>query len=281
VSVTDDVVAEPAEAVEPADPAEAVEPADPAEPVEPADPADEARRRLLRALRPRPTRGQLLAALLCAVLGFGLAVQARQIHSQGLQSLRQADLVSLLNTVTDRSNRLEAETRTLQDLRDQLRSGTDRSAAAQAAARQRLDVLGVLAGTAAATGPGIRLSIRDPSDAVTAAILLDTLQELRDAGAEAVQVGSVRVVASTAFVDDPGGRGVRVDDSLVNPPYEFLAIGDSATLAAALGIPGGVLEVLRQKGATGTVTQVDSLTVGALRRAPTAQYARPAPAAPP
>ena len=62
-------------------------------------------------------------------------------------------------------------------------------------------MLGILAGTVAAEGPGIVVTIDGVDDA---ALLLDTVQELRDAGAEAIQLGDVRVVASTYFTQAPG-----------------------------------------------------------------------------
>ncbi len=237
-------------------------------------PAGTARRRLLQAMRPRASRAQLVAFLLCAVLGFALFVSVRQTQAQGLSSLRQSDLFALLDNVTEKSTRLEDEARQLQQTADQLRSGSDRSAAAQAAARQRLDMLGILAGTAPAVGPGIDLAITDPQGQVNAATLLDIVQELRDAGAEAVQVGTTRVVASTAFVDDT--TGVLVDGTTVSPPYTFLVIGDPQTLAAALEIPGGVIDTLHQAGATGRITQRNTLTVSALHKVETPQYAHPA-----
>ncbi len=106
-------------------------------------------------------------------------------------------------------------------------------------------------------------------------MLLDTLQELRDAGAEAVQVGGVRVVASTSFVDV--ASGVDVDGTVLQRPYRFKVIGDPATLASALDIPGGVLEVLRQKGAEGRITTPATVTIDALRSLDRPQYAQPAP----
>jgi len=111
---------------------------------------------------------------------------------------------------------------------------------------------------------------------VDAAELLDTVQELRDAGAEAIQIGTVRVVASTSFVDpDPGTGGVVVDGTTLTAPFLFSAIGDPATLATALDIPGGVLETLRQDGARGTVRQVDELTVSAIHAVRQPKFAVP------
>jgi uncharacterized protein YlxW (UPF0749 family) len=239
-------------------------------------------RRLARVLRPpslRVSRAHLLAALLLGLLGFSLVVQARQTQSENLSSLSQADLVRLLDDVNRQAERLDAEARDLQQTREQLRSGSDRAAAAQKATRERLDVLGILAGTTPASGPAITLQIDDPRGQVRAAQLLDTVQELRDAGAEAIQIGGVRVVASTSFLDpaDPSAAGVLVDRVTVHPPYVFTAIGDPGTMSSALDIPGGVLETLRQSGAHGTVRSAKDLTITAVREVVRPRYATPNP----
>jgi uncharacterized protein YlxW (UPF0749 family) len=137
----------------------------------------------------------------------------------------------------------------------------------------------VLAGTVPATGPGITLTVEDPRGVVRADVLLDALEELRDAGAEAVQLagsgaGPVRVVASTALVDRPGG--VSVDGVPLAPPYTFTVLGDTGTLRSALGIPGGVVATVARVGGTARVDPSTALTVGALRQLATPRYARPA-----
>jgi uncharacterized protein YlxW (UPF0749 family) len=235
------------------------------------------RERLVDAfLRPRLSRGQIMAAALLALLGFAVALQVRSTNADTqLRGARQSDLVRILDDVTDRSERLEDEKRRLEINRDQLLSGTDRSKAALEQAEERARTLGILAGTLPAQGPGIELTISDPDGKVDAAVLLDTLQELRDAKAESVQINNVRVVASTHFVDGSPGH-VLVDDATLSPPYVFKVIGDPATLSSALRIPGGVLEVLRGKGADGVVKQAQRVTVDALRQPEPPRYARPA-----
>jgi uncharacterized protein YlxW (UPF0749 family) len=222
------------------------------------------------------SRGRVLVAALLAALGFAVVIQTRQTQEDGLASLRQSDLVRIFDNLQQQSTRLDEEAGRLEREQQSLRSGTDRTAAAEQAARRRLEVLGILAGTLPATGPGIRLEVRDPDTRVSAAMLLDTVQELRDAGAEAIQVGDVRVVASTSFVDGPDG--ILVDQKDLTPPYRFVAIGDPATMRSALDIPGGVLETLRSGGADGVVDTADTLSVDALRQVSAPQYARPAPA---
>jgi len=242
------------------------------------------RARLRSAMHPRATRAQGVAALLCGVLGFAAAVQVRSTQDEGLAGLRQTDLVRILDDVSERGARLQAEARDLQETRDRV-AGNDRVAALDEA-RDRARVLGILAGTVPARGPGIELTVTDAAGQVGSEVLLDTLQELRDAGAEAIEISSVggpavRVVASTSFVDagQPGsGAGVEVDGTLLAPLYRFLVIGDPSTLQTALEIPGGVLEVLDQRGAQGVVTQEQSVDITSLRVTPSPRYARPAEA---
>lgn len=232
--------------------------------------------RVLCPPRLRITRAHLLAGLLLGLLGFSLVAQVRQTQSGNLSSLSQSDLVRLLDDVTRRADRLDVEASQLQQTSEELRTGSDRAAAAQQAAQQRLAVLGILAGTLPAQGPGISLRIDDPQNRVQAAELLDTVQELRDAGAEAIQLGDVRVVASTSFVDVSGsGNGITVDGVVLTAPYTFLAIGDAPTLDTALDIPGGVLETLRGSGASGTVRRDADLTVSAVRPVSRPKYAVP------
>lgn len=248
-------------------------------PTPPPAGSDGSWRTLLRMGRPRATKANLLAALLAVLLGFAIATQVHQTESQGLESLREDELVRLLDDVQTDNSRLADEIRQLETQRDQLASGAEGSSAARAAAEERVDSLGILTGTVAAKGPGVTMRILDPKDGVTSALLLDTVEELRDAGAEAIQVDTVRVVASTYFTDLDAG-GVSASGRPLTQPYVIRAIGDAATLSAAMAIPGGVTESVRRVGATITVTEERSVSVDALHTVKEPQYARPESPAP-
>lgn len=246
--------------------------------------------RLRRLLTPRVRRVDLLVALLVGLLGFAAVVQVRATQDEGpLVGARQEDLVQILDDLSNRNARLRSEISTLSQARERLTSGSDRTEAALEEARRRAQVLGVLAGTSPAEGPGIMLVLNDARGTLSADVLLDALQELRDAGAEAVQLDgpvrpgggatpqtqSVRVVASTSLLD--AEDGVVVDGALLRPPYRFTVVGHAATLASALGIPGGVIDTVEELGGRADVTQHDLVVVSALRSLEEPQYARPAP----
>jgi uncharacterized protein YlxW (UPF0749 family) len=246
-----------------------------------------------RLLVPRLRRVDLAVAVLLAVLGFAAVVQVRSTQEDGpLAAARQEDLVQILDELSNRNDRLRAEVSALNQAQAELSSGGDRSEAALAEARRRTQLLGVLAGTVPARGPGLLLTITDPEERIGPEVLLDALEELRAAGAEAIQLeGSVdlsvepsrasaaeqvRVVASTALVGGDEG-GVVVDGVTLFAPYRFVVVGDASTLASAVVIPGGVVDNVEQRGGTALVEQSDDVTVGALRALQAPRYARPAP----
>ena len=231
---------------------------------------------LLRMARPRATRANVFAALLAIGLGFAIATQVQQTNQSGLEELRQDELVRILDDVSQEQGRLGTDTRALEATRDRLLSGVDSSAEALRAAQERLDTLGILAGTSPATGTGITITISDPQRKVTSTLLLDAMQELRDAGAEAIQIGSVRVVAGTWFSDADGA--VLVSGERLEAPFGIKAIGDSATMAAAMDIPGGVSDSVRGQDARATIEQQDTVAITALHTLQEPRYARPVPA---
>ncbi len=243
-----------------------------------------------RLLRPRLRRVEVAVAVLLAVLGFAAATQVRSTQEAGpLAAARQEDLVQILDELRNRDDRLRSEIATLEQTRREITTGSDRSAVALEEARRRTQLLGVLAGTIPARGPGVRLTISDPENRMTADVLLNALEELRAAGAEAVQLEGpvepggdtapgqdrVRVVASTSFVDGDQG-GVEVDGKLLQAPFRFSVIGEPDTLAIALGIPGGAVADVEQRGGRAVIERSEDVLVGALRPLDAPRYARPA-----
>ncbi|MEU6777469.1 DUF881 domain-containing protein [Streptomyces sp. NPDC046759] len=233
------------------------------------------RQRLVKGLwPPRVTRAQLIVALLLFGLGFGLAVQvaSNSNSDSALRGARQEDLVRILDELDSRTQRLEDERQGLEKQRQELQSSSDQAAEARKQTAEKERQLGILAGTVAAQGPGITMTIEDTKGTVKADMLLDAIQELRAAGAEAIEVNGVRVIASTYFTDS--GTSVSVDGNKINAPYRFQVIGKPQDLEPALNIPGGVVQTLEKEQATVRVAEPDKIVVDALRQAKQPHYAR-------
>lgn len=240
----------------------------------PTVPEETGRQRLAAGLwPPRVSRAQLIVAVLLFVLGLGLAIQVRSnSDSSALRGARQEDLVRILDELDGRTKRLEDEKQTLEDQRRELESSSNQAEEARKQTVEKERQLGILAGTVAAQGPGIVLKITDPKGQVQSDKLLDTLQELRAAGAEAIQINGVRIVADSYFSDEEDG--VAIDGKKVTQPYEFKVIGKPQDLEPALNIPGGVVQSLEKEQAVVSVTRPAKIVVDALRAAKQPDYAR-------
>lgn len=245
------------------------------EPDEDSAAPDESAARRLRGAVTHPSRRQVVVAVLLFVLGAGAVTQLRLVGDDDpYAGMRQPELIQVLNGLNAASRRTEREIDDLERTRDSLRSRTERRQTALEQARSQLTALGILAGTLPATGPGIRITIEVHDGSLTTNQLLDGIQELRDAGAEAMEINdSVRVVAQTSF--DDGIDGLEVDGTLLAPPYVIDVIGDPDTLATALGIPGGFKEDVTEGGGDFTVEKLDKVEVSVIRNPAEPRFARP------
>ena len=220
----------------------------------------------------------VLAAVLCLLLGIAIATQVRQSRSvDALDSARPADLMILLESLQRQEAALTTEVADLQRSLAAMQAAGSGDQTAIRNAEARLAALAILAGTVAATGPGLTVTVADPAPGVSAETLLDVLNELRAAGAETMEIRAgqqaVRVGVDTWVTGAPGG--LVVDNQLLHPPYSVVAIGDPPTLAAALNIPGGAVDNVERVGGSVTLTQSDRVEVTALRQPKPRQYAQP------
>lgn len=220
-----------------------------------------------------------LSVLLMVLLGVGLVVQVRAGDSgDALDAARPADLLVVLDNVGRREAALREEISSLEATLSSLQRVDGGSDAALAEARERLASLSIQVGSVPAVGPGVVVTVADPHAGVGSEVLLDALQELRAAGAEAIQIegsGSepIRIGVDSWIAGRPGG--IIIDGHEVAAPFVFTAIGDPATLAAALDIPGGVVDAVARSGGQCDISRSEQVDVSALRDARSRQYSQP------
>ena len=227
----------------------------------------------------RRSRDRLAAALIGALtlaLGFALAVQVRNAdEAQMLAGAREEDLVRILDELNSREDRLRAQIAEQRSALRELSGSGSRTGRALQEARQRTETLGILGGTLPAQGPGLTLTVRDPSGEVSVPDLIDAIQELRGAGAETMEVDDIRIGLSSAVTGTAGN--LRVDGRALRSPYEFVVLGEPQSIETAMNIPGGVVQRLEGSGEDVQVDIVRSpqLVVDALRPLDRPQYAAP------
>lgn len=233
------------------------------------------------AARARTMRGRgivpVAVVAFAAIAGFLVVGQLqgdRQVPNQ-LEAENEGDLARILSGLNDEADALQAELAELRVQLNELRRSTESDAAAAEAIDQQIRSLEVLAGTSAVTGPGIIVTITDPSGNLTYDAMIDIVQELRDAGAEAIAINNERVGVATAFAERDGR--VTVNGRALSAPYRVFAIGQAATLEGGLKIPGGAVDALTALGKDVKVeiAKHARVDVPALSRPPEFEVARP------
>jgi uncharacterized protein YlxW (UPF0749 family) len=223
----------------------------------------------------KPAKRSVVVAVLLALLGFAATTQIQSSrHDSSFSGQPKENLVELLDSLSAAADRAQQQINQLHRTRSNLLSSTKRGQVALDESRKRLEVLKLLAGVAPAQGPGVRITITDARGAVSAASLLNGVEELRDAGAEALEINNrARVVASTSFTEPRGV--VTVAGQPLRPPYVIDAIGSSHTLREAVLFPGGLADEITQLGGSLTVKAAAQVTVTSLHRVEPPEYAQP------
>lgn len=230
---------------------------------------------LREALLGKPGRAQVVVALLLFVLGWGAATQFRQNSGDAeFAGLRQSDLIRAFDGLGSSTQRAQNEIDRLEETRDDLRNDASSRQAALDLARADQAAFAILAGTVAVHGSGIRITIDDPEGRVTAAVVLDMVQELRATGAEAMEVNDrVRIVAQTSFVDTEDG--LVIGGELVDAPFTFDVIGEPGALAGILDFPQGPVERVTDAGGTLGSEELDDVVVESVVVEEQPEFARP------
>ncbi len=237
--------------------------------------AGESGRGRMRVALLHPGRRQVVVALLLAIVGYAAVVQVRTNDvDDSYSSLREQDLIDVLSGLAGASQRARNEVDRLERVKRGLQSDSERQAEALAQAQQQADTLSILAGLVPVTGPGIRITITEETGPVDIDSVLDAIEELRTAGAEAIQLnGKVRVVAQSSLSDAVGGFSV--DGTLLSSPYVIDVIGDPHGLHGGMDFKDGPSSQLRDDGAEVDIDELETIDIESVVEQDRAEFAQP------
>ena len=124
------------------------------------------------------------------------------------------------------------------------------------------------------TGEGIIITLKDGttnnSDILSSSLmatdvivhnsdLLQVVNDLKNAGAEAISINGERIVQTSSITCE--GIIIKINNKKLGSPYVIKAIGSAATLETSLNIPGGYLERMKDDGVIVDVKKSEGLTV--------------------
>ncbi len=195
-------------------------------------------------------------AIVSAVIGVMMSVQYHDVLLGGAaiwSSLPDvAGVHARLEAVTDYNTGLSHEISQVDATIVRLQNNALRRGGSVADMQRQINAAKVLSGTSKVVGEGITVTISDGK--IRGANLQQFLthdwdlrsvvNELFAAGAQAVAVNQARITATTAIFCV--GPVVNIGGQRLGSPFVVQAIGNPSVLYAALSLPGGVLEILKE-----------------------------------
>jgi len=200
---------------------------------------------------------QLWIGFICIILGFMVSYQLRYIKTPRYQyTTRQFEnLVKETEDLKKQRDELLTKTQELQMKIDEIEKSVASSNKVASQMKEELDQLRLLSGLTDVEGPGIEITItpvNDLSNKQTSQIyykdLIDIVNELNSAGAEAISINDERFVGRTQIRQ--AGLSIKINDSKFDPtqPFVIKAIGDPAILEGAFKMPDSIIEILKKIG---------------------------------
>lgn len=213
---------------------------------------------------------------------FGLLLMTQYYtHVDKLNSLEgesPENLAQIMRSAVDSNAALSAEYSQLKSDLAKLESALASGDTLQKTMNDAIGSLKAATGWEEVNGEGVLVTITNISN-LYYWDLVDIVNELFNAGAEAVSINSTRITIHTQITekrkvehvfDEATGESAGQSESIVHivggqelqPPYQVRAIGSSASLETALNMPGGIIEQLTTiYAANVTVQRMANLTI--------------------
>ena len=234
--------------------------------------------------------GEPAVAAVCVVLGFLLALQLKSVKINTAVDASNAGrletLQELYNAMADQKEGLEEQVAQMKTELANYREQAAGSGESGQALKEEVEHLEEAAGLTDVQGPGVSVIMQDSTAAnatgdeadyiIHDSDLLSVINELRDAGAEAISLNGERLLATSEVRCT--GAVVSVNGRRYAAPFVIFAIGDPTTLYNALTMRNGVVDVLGQWKIDVNVTMSDELLIPKYNGAVEFRYARNAAA---
>lgn len=180
------------------------------------------------------------------LLGFLVILQSRSFR--GVQDIigrdTRANVFREIQILKETNENLDDE---ITNLEVQLTKASNRQQALDAV-QEEIEKNRILAGHVDTSGEGIEVIVQKD---VAVIWLTDLVNELWNAGAEAISINNIRLTNSTVGFDPLPNGQIAVNGSILTAPYTFQSIGNKKTLSDALTQPQGILQ--RMKDGLGNV----------------------------
>ncbi len=210
--------------------------------------------------------------IMCFLLTIAICVQIRTTNlanSTVSQTLSDNELRDQVLKMKERYDNTYREIENAQKELEKIRLTATQNDKTAEAKEQELKENNMILGNTDVTGDGVEIVLEDAKASNTSLNLSAQLihysdiqlvvNELKNAGAEAIEVNGQRLVATSAITCE--GNIIKINNERIGSPFTIRAIGSQELLYGGLSRIGSILDVIRDGGNTANITKVDDITI--------------------
>ena len=211
--------------------------------------------------------------IMCFILAIAISIQIRTTgnsNSTVSQSLTDDSLRDEVLRWKERYDNAYAELTESEKQLTEVRQAATQNDTTATAKQEQIKENNMLLGTVEVQGPGFQITLEDNYVAAVGLIdpssvlvhyddILQVINALNNAGAEAISVNGQRIITTTAITCE--GNVIKVNGEKISSPFVIKAIGSQGALYGALTMAGGYLDILQDYGVIVKTDQVDNLIV--------------------
>lgn len=219
-------------------------------------------------------KDKALLGFMCAILGVVLALQFRIVQANyldgGIPSQRLLELKSELKNAQEEKNNLTEELDSYIEKLNKIEESASKDSAIIKRLNEELEKYKEIGGFTRVKGPGIEVIIDDPPKDLgfdldgsiimyRYDLLLQIINFLNSAGAEAIEINGQRIIASTEI--QLAGQSLQINSIPTAPPIIIKAIGDADTLKSVLDWRYGIVGQMRELNLQVDIKKLDELEI--------------------
>lgn len=203
----------------------------------------------------------------------------KEYDGEEIELMRETELKETLATYKEKyeetTNELNSTVARIEEYKADEKSEED----AVALLEEEVNQANMLLGKTDVTGEGIIITIENTGGdseneamTVNTADLINLVNELRLAGAEAISINGERIVANSDIFDV--GNFIYINGQRTTSPYEIKVIGDRKYLESALNIKGGYIDVYTLNGYNIKMESSENIVIGKYEGEMTLNYVK-------
>ena len=207
----------------------------------------------------------LVFGILCLILTFAITVQLRVSslsESESSQTKITDKLKDEIFRLNDENVKLAEKFQNTTSELDDARNQAAQNYSSSKDTSELIKKYTIVSGKTDVTGQGIIIKYKPSDNEAKADIvkdLRDIVNEIKNAGAEAIEINNQRIVGTTAI--EMVKNKIEINDTEVSGNFIIKAIGDSNLMYSGLIRPGGTIENIRESGVSIEINSENTIKI--------------------